>query len=314
MKKAYVFPAKGIGDALLMMIASHHLFLSGYEVTTFHSSLPELQTWFPGHRFSAENRDDLSVSFLASADLIIIENDNSPFYKKIIELRNQHTLFPISIFYPSYCASKHGLLSPLDQIFDPAVSMADNVSFSVAKLLKQPLSSKNNGLTPFPWLSHRKEKKRVLIHPTSSQKEKNWSANKYIKIASLLQKQGYQPHFTVSPQERHEWEDLLQDAFPLPYFANLSEFSAYVYESGYLIGNDSLSGHLASNLNIPTLIIANYAKRMLLWRPGWLKGEIVTPSPFIPNWKGLRLREKHWQKCISTSNVLRVFQKLARTF
>ena len=314
MAKAIVFPAKGIGDAILMMIASHNLFLSGFEVMTYHPSLKELQAWFPHHFFSSISREELPVSLLTEADLIVLENDNTPFSHKLIQLRKDKILPHLSVFYPSYSGMKHAPLGALDQIFESNISMADNLSISIARLLKHPLSSKNNGLTPPPFLCHRKEKNRVLIHPTSSQKHKNWLASKFLSIATMLKEENYEVVFTVSPHEQNEWKHLVQDRFELPYFSTLSDLAEYIYESGYMIGNDSLMGHLASNLNIPTLIISNNGKRMKLWRPGWLKGEILTPPSFIPNWKWMRLREKYWQKYIPVSSALKSFYKLSRSF
>src|SRR5205823_6117307 len=115
-------------------------------------------------------------------------------------------------------------------------------------------------------------KNQVLIHPTSRVPAKNWKAEGFVKVAEKLSAMGLTPLFCVAPTERAEWEHLhipLADAPSLPHLA------ALIYESGYVIGNDSLPGHLASNLGIPHLIIADDEKRMRLWRPDWLRGELV---------------------------------------
>ena len=45
MKKAAVLPAQGIGDGLLMLVASYNLQEAGYEVTTYQPLLKQLTPW-----------------------------------------------------------------------------------------------------------------------------------------------------------------------------------------------------------------------------------------------------------------------------
>lgn len=114
----------------------------------------------------------------------------------------------------------------------------------------------------------------------------------------------------MSPPERKEWLSLLNNRFLLPEFPTVSELAAYLYESHFLIGNESGTGHLASNLGIPTLIVAGCPKQMILWRPGFLLGQVITPPSYIPNFKFLRLREKKWQTFISPRRILKAFDKM----
>lgn len=295
-KSAAVIPARGIGDALLMMIASHHLLKAGYKVTTFHAQMNELQRWFPGHCFDITLPTDYS-----QFDLVLFENDNSPRVQKLVNG---------SVFYPSYSAQKHGPLFALDQVFNSELPMADNIANAIANILHLPGISKDNGLSPPSDLVLRKNEKRVVLHPSSSQLEKNWPKKKFIALAQTLKKNGYDPIFAISPSEKKEWEDVIEMGFSLPSFPHLDALAAFLYESGYLIGNDSLLGHLASNMHLPTLIIANDRQRMRLWRPAWRQGAVVTPSQFLPNFKPIRLRKAYWKHWISTNQVLRNFIKL----
>ena len=294
MKTAAVLPALGIGDALLMMIASHQLKLAGYRVTTFHDALPELASWFPGHDLQKCH----SMDALQHFDLILVENDNSPKIKTLIELFRPK----VSIFYPTYSASKHSPLSVQDYVFDNNISMADNIAKGMGA------ASKENGLTPLPGLTHRLNKRRVIIHPVSRVPAKNWKAEGFLEVAEQLKKKNYEPVFCVGPTEREVWKNV-----SLAHTPTLADLASLVYESGFAIGNDSLIGHLASNLNIPTLIIANDEKRMRLWRPGWQKGQLVLPPPYLPNWKFLRLREEKWQHFITPRKILRSFDELVRS-
>jgi len=119
MQTAAVIPAKGIGDALLMMIASHQLFKAGYQVTTFHPKLRELQLWFKDHIFESEPPPEKLDSTFSSFDLIIAENDNSLKIKTLINLAQLDKIKNLSIFYPTYSANKHFSLSERDEVLIP---------------------------------------------------------------------------------------------------------------------------------------------------------------------------------------------------
>lgn len=311
MIKVAVLPALGIGDALLMMIASHQFKLKGYDVTTFHNALPELSSWFPAHNLAPLPILEELLEALTSFHLILVQNDNSSKITRFIQTFRSR----LSIFYPTYCATKHPPLFPQDRVFDRNRPMAENIACAVASLLALAIPSKVNGLTPpHQGLIHRVKKERVVLHPMSRESVKNWKQTGFMTLARHLKNRDFHPVFCVGPQERNDWKFVEAQGFDLPEFDTLSQLASFIYESGYVIGNDSSIGHLASNLQIPTIIIANDEKRMRLWRPGWLLGQLVLPPPFLPNWKFLRLREKQWQHFVSPSQVLRSFNQLVRVF
>jgi heptosyltransferase-3 len=302
--KVLVVPANGIGDALLMMIASHAFAKAGHEVSTVHPALKELQGWFPGMRFADTIPDDLSPF-----DLVVVENDNS---RKVQKIKEQK-LRSLSIFYPTHLPQKHGEPSSLDQIFDPQKTMVDNIAKGAANLLALNTVEKSNGIVVPQGLHHRLYKQRVLLHPTSANAEKNWLAKRFIGLSLSLKEKGYEPIFCLSAKERPAWQELEKMGISVPHFKTLDDLARFTYESGYLIGNDSLLGHLASNLCIPTLTIANEVKRMRLWRPGWHEGKLITPPVALPNMKFLRLRKKYWAHFISKKKVLAAFNELVRS-
>lgn len=310
MKKAAVVCAKGIGDGLLMMVASHRLRHANYEVTTYHNKLSELGSWFPDHSFATlPSLEELKATFLPYS-LIILENDNTEKAKCLIELYKQGTLRNLAVFYPTYEEQKHAPLTSWDRVFSPSKSMVTNISVAISSLLQSREISTNNGIIPPDTLSHRKHLHRVVIHPTSSKKEDMWKKEKFLQVAELLKARDFEVVFSVSPIERPEWLDVEELGYELPYFPKLDALAAYIYESGYVIGNDSVVGHLASNLQIPTIVVSDCYKRMRLWRPGWLKGSVITPSRCIPNFKGSRLREKYWKELITPRRILSSFRRI----
>jgi len=293
--KAAVVSSKGIGDGLMMMVASHRLKLEGYQVTTFQDSLHQLAHLFPGHKFA--NRSQNIENF----DLIILQNDNSPLSKSIIDTYRDR----LTIFYANYEKGKHTPLTQMDRVFDRSKTLTQNIAESIASILQKDSAIKSNGIVVPKSFIHQSYSNRILIHPTSTTTERTYHAKKFLQVAEALKKKGYEVAFCMRPEERKMWLPLVDGRFLLPEFPSLKELAIYIYESHFLIGNESGTGHLASNLCIPTLIVASCPKQMALWRPGFLLGKVLTPPSYIPNFKGLRLRENQWQYFISPQRIVR---------
>lgn len=271
MEKIAVVCSPGVGDVLILHIVSHHLQKAGFAVTT---STP--------HRFGRW-LSDYQFGDLIDCDAIFLQHDNSLQSQEIHALNK-----PIYTFYGNYLLAKHGPLRPgFDYVCDLNKTMVDNVVTSL-QILFQINATKENGLKPFAPLLHRRYKKRVAIHSTSSDAKKNWPKAKFLQLAKMLECEGYEPVI-------------------LPHFPTLEDLTSFIYESGFFIGNDSGPGHIASCLNIPHVILGRTKRHMSFWRPGWKEGVVIVPPSWVPNWKGLRLREIYWKKWITTKNVIKVF-------
>lgn len=270
MKKLLVVCSPGVGDALIMHIASHHLREAGFEVAT--STPHRFGRWLAGYQFGG----------LDDCDAVFLQYDNRPESKAVHALDKA-----VYTFYGSHRLEKQGPLRiGFDYVCDPNRTMVDNVVTSLQTLFDIS-ATKENGLRPFAGLIHRRHKKRVAIHSTSRDPDRSW--HKFHPLADWLKSEGYEPAI-------------------LPQFPTLEDLASFIYESGYFIGNDSGPGHIASCLKIPHLIIGRAEKHMKFWRPGWTEGEVVVPSRWIPNWKGFRLRETHWKQFITLNNVIKRFK------
>lgn len=305
-KRALVIPVCGFGDGLIMLIAASFLKEEGYEVTIINNFLPSLSDLLPFYTL-LPFKEEFPTDFFY--DMIILQNDNSLRAKKIISSKKEKKI-NLKIFYPSYKPSKHGPLTEDDFAFDPSKTMADNVFLACKKLFpNSKKEDKKAGVILPNTLTYQKWKKRVVLHPFSGDSKKNWPLKKYLKLAKKLSKAGFEPTFVFSEKE--------QSFFPLKLekkaFNSLKELLFFIYESKYFIGNDSGPGHLASYLEIPSLIISDSKKRMQLWQPGWKKAKLITPPIFVPNIKGFRLREKKWTFCIPVFFVFKEFKKLIKS-
>lgn len=308
-KQVLVITSKGLGDGLMMMIASERLRRHGYIVTTMNDHLGGLASWFPNHEFVKESNPAEQVTFFSKFDLVLLQNDNTEKSRAIIKLHKLGKIRSLSIFYSSYEPSKHPPLTFWDIVFDSKKTMVENISKGIAFLLRSKEISTNNGIIPPSFLNFRRFQRRVLIHPTASTQDRMWPFNSFLQIGKILKENDYDPIMSLSKREREYFsmEELKQ--IYSPKIESLSDLAALIFESGYVIGNESGIVHLASNLHIPTIVISGHEKRIQMWRPGWLQGLVVTPPKWIPNWKFLRLREKRWKTLISPQQVYRNFMR-----
>jgi ADP-heptose:LPS heptosyltransferase len=287
--KFAILPAAGIGDALLMQIAAHHLQSMGVETVTFSKHLAPLASWFPGSEFSSSKQE------LGSVDGIILQHDNSPFAHAVRS-------GPVSVYtlFASHSLDKHGpLRSGFDQVFDRTKCMAENIALSMHALFPQVPFSLSNGLQAPKGLERGAHPRRIAIHPTSTDPAKNWLKHRFLKLRDRLKQEGWDPVFITAPHEAAEWGS--------PLFPTLADLAAFLYESKAFIGNDSGPGHLASNLGLPTLTMGPNKPHLTLWRPGWSLSRICYP----PSWTAkTKLTRNKWNYFLSISHILKEFKKL----
>lgn len=282
-KKAVVLPSRTLEDALMMMVAAETLRRAGYTVTTVHPQFTQLSSWFPHHHI-------VKAASFSPDDWIVAQNDNS----ETIQLLKRDYRAQLTIFYPSYDATSCGEVCALDRIFNTDKTMIENIAHSMASLLSR-YPCRENGIVAPPHLVQQAHRTRVVIQHTSSEDRNQWLREKYEEVADGLQKRGFDPFF-------------------IPEHITLIELAELIYESGFFIGNDSVAGHLASNLHIPTLIIADQQERMKLRRPGWHPGSVVTLAKWLPQWGILgNFFTRNWQYFISSEKVLRTFDKLSHS-
>lgn len=277
--------ARGLGDALLSMILAHNLRLSGMQITIFSSILGELKEWFPGFHIAPFPTPQTLHETFASFDTIVaadhsLLNEKHDFGNNLIVLK--------------------------ESSFDKTQTMAENLQMVCKLKLNLPFSFRENGILPLSGLKYRAYPNRVLLHPMSADEKKNWPAEKFISLARELEKEGLQPFFCVSPQEAPLWKGFVAPE-SLPHFPTVSALANFVYESGYLIGNDSGVGHLASSLQIPTLSLFARKSYSRLWRPGWGLGRVATPANLVV---GAGLKQKFWKNLLWVGRVKKQFMEL----
>lgn len=308
MKNCAVFSCMGLGDGLIALVLSHNLSLNGSQVTTFHPFLQGLQNWFPALPIRPFPNEKLLSEVLKEFDRFFIIFEKTPWMQAILKLCQEKypekttVLNPIATPKRDYPYWENGR-------FNGSRPFVDNLYSYCQDVLKLNVATKSNGIVIAASVIPRKHSQRVIIHPTSSRPGKNWPMLKFISLSKQLKDKGFEPVFVLTEEERKEWPS---DQINAPRFASLSDLAAYICESGYMIGNDSGIGHLASCLGLPTLIICRSLLAANFWRPAWSCAAVVTPASWIPNVKGLRWRDVHWKKWVGISKVLNRFIRLTQ--
>ena len=270
-----IIPAKGLGDGLIQMTLAYHLAKNGHPVDFFHNFLYQIKDWFP------------TVKILQASDNIA---QLKP-YDHVIFLDHHKAREIADQISNSFVLPK--------EMIDQNISMLENIIHISEKCFNLKNMEKNNGIITPADLTHRKFKNRIIIHPTSTDEAKNWPAEKFMKLAERFKKDGMEPVIIVSPTEREIWSDIVKDKFELPNFPTIDALARFVYESHAMIGNDSGIGHLASNLDLPTLSIFSSEKRAKLWRPDFYKNIYIVPKFKIPG----KWFKNSWKYFISVDRV-----------
>ncbi len=288
MPKIAIVAAKGLGDALISMVLSHNLLRSKFDVTTFSTVLTELKGWFPDQNIQPFPKPENFKETFGCFDRVIAADH---------AILKEH----------------HGIGTDLlilkEDHFDKKKTLVENLRLACLHKLKLPFCEAHNGIQVPPGLHFRKFEKRVIVHPTSAELKRTWPAEKFIRLCEKLQTRGFKPVVCISPAESKVWKPLLEGRTDIlmPFFQTVDQLASFVYESGFMIGNNSGIGHLASSLKIPTLSLFSRKSYANLWRPGFGPGDIVTPLPLAI---GARMKEKTWKKFLTVPRVLNAFAAL----
>jgi hypothetical protein len=306
MKRCAVFSSLGLGDGLIALVLANNLYLNGCELVTFHPFLQSLQDWFPHLPLRPFPSDEDIPQELARFDRFFFIYEKSTWMQAALEYCMGHypertvVLNPIATANRDYPYWEQGK-------FDGKRPFVDNLYGFCKDILKLTMTTKSNGIVVPSGVQPKSFHNRVILHPMSSRPGKNWPQEKYLELALQLKKRQFEPVFILTQEERQGWE---LGAMKAPLFAHLAELASFICESGYMIGNDSGIGHLASCLGLPTMTICRSVQTARFWRPAWSFGKVLTPPFWVPNLKGMRWRDQYWKKWITVKHVLREFQDL----
>ncbi|MDH1621077.1 hypothetical protein N5F07_07875 [Pseudomonas chengduensis] len=320
-------PSMGLGDGCIYLVLAANLARAGYRVTVLSNHFGALNDWLPLFETRPLPLPADTFSVLDDFDLVISDMGSmlTRYGEAADELARRYvfvgTLKVDSRFVQDPAVDTLGRLptekarllaplaaaaGPLRCLPDDSVSMVEQaVAFCRIRLGLNDANS-DIGLQMPPTLQYRRYARRVMLHPLSYNVKKNWPAHKYLALARRLRSAGYQPQFVLSPKERCDHLDVFAAEFEVPEFPDAKALAAYLYESGYVIGNDSGVGHLASALGVPVLTLYRKRRDGFCWRPGWGIGQVVRPI------FSLSFMRDRWAMFMSVNRVARGFHMLSR--
>lgn len=282
-----IIGGQGLGDNLIEMILAENASRAGFQATMFCTRMCQLEHWFPKHRF-------LSTPDVESCEQLFTGY--------------QYILWPQAA-WSSVNREVAAHWIAYERMYRHGVTRAENMAHISRKVFNVDAPTRENGIKAPDGLRYRRYARRVCIHPTSAELSKNWLPERFLALGLRLQARGFQVVFIMSLAEVEAWKGVVGKRFPLHGFETVDACAAFVYESGYFIGNDSGGGHLASCLNIPTLSIHGRKGKARLWRPAWGQVEVVTP---VMNVIGGSLRQYLWKYFLSIAAVERGFIRLLK--
>ncbi len=277
-----------LGDSLNLLLIAHNLVLAGWQVEIFGNHAWSLARWFPHLSMKPALGEEEARDRLADFGVVVQMHRDRP----LKQLRAWHPGF-VDLHDVEYA--------------DDGRCIAHRFAAFAARHFGLPTVEISNGMRAPPELQHRRHAQRVAVHPEASTADKRWLARRFIGLAQRLSGEGFAPEFVVADGERSRWLPLASTAPPLCSFRETADLAAWLYESGWFIGNDSGLGHLASALGIPTLTVFRRRRVAQRWRPGFQCGEIVLPPWWVPT---AGLKEKWWREAISVRRVHRAFRVL----
>lgn len=280
-----------LGDSLLLTIIAHNLQRNGMPVTVFGRQGQFLADWFPHIAIAPALTRETLTAALADFDTVI-------------QLHRDHPFDRLHEHHPNVVLLSHIPNAPVED------AMAHRLAAYCRTDLQLQDVTTSNGLTPLPGLQHRRHRMRVAIHPTASTGEKQWLPSRFIALGLALREAGFDPQYVMTTDERSAWGEIEAAGMAMPAFASLSDVAAWLYESGWFIGNDSGIGHLASNLQIPTLSLFMRKGSARTWRPSWGIGKVLIGGTYIPTGK---LKERYWKHALTVRRVMRAFAELRQT-
>ena len=323
--KIAVVASFGLGDGMIFLIIANNLQRNGYDVTFYNNFTAQMQDWLPHIRGKSYPDTDKMLQEMLSYDLVFSEAltpltvDFKPEQLHVLNFVvvgaasfSKELVFDVSerlVLKYTNSSKLEKLLrlaavSGLKIVRDKKLSMVEALTLFCREQLKFENAVSDTGLiVPNRGLVNRKFVKRIIIHPLSISEygQKNWQSKKYIKLAKMLKKNDWNPVFILSLKEKSLFPIFENSGFAVPEFKTILELAAFVFESGWMIGNDSGIGHLASNFHIPTVTITKKYKNYR-WRPCWFHGIMVTSSCRIKI-----INKYFWKYFISVRKVFNAF-------
>lgn len=277
-----------LGDTLNLLIVAHNLWRAGWRVDIYGDHAHALASWFPHLTIAPALAQDDARQVLAH-------------YPHVIQMHRDRPLADAHTWHAGFID-----LHDVEYADNPDCMARRFAGFAAARFGLTDVEI-SNGMRAPAGLKFRQYASRVAMHPEASTADKRWLPERFLQLSQRLSESGFQTEFALQAHERERWAHLEGTLPPLRSFASSALLAAWLYESGWFIGNDSGVGHLASALGIPTLTVFRRRGVAQRWRPGFTTGDIVLPAWWLPT---AGLKERWWRESITVKRMLAAFAAL----
>ena len=220
---------------------------------------------------------------------------------KLLKKNNYDVSIDLSVYYPNSHVLTHfakipktigygngGASSFLTNVFNWSFC-EDHISLSYEKLLGDIDISPSQTLFLSPYLAYiqkkpkrSKENPYIIFHPFSGDPKKNWKNVSWVKLLHLFSNTHFKIIFTGKGQlERTQVRNMIKDfGFAENCISSYSieELQNIVYYSKLVISVDTMLGHLAAALDVPTISIFNNFSNPKIWHPPSNNAHFLSPS------------------------------------
>lgn len=142
------------------------------------------------------------------------------------------------------------------------MNLLKNFGISAKDFQIKPLIPK----TPF---AHKdlEPKKYMIIHPGVGYEAKQWGAENFLKLLSLLQKDCILKIAVIGTKEERNAFEVPNDVLDLRGEVSLKDLPALIKEASIFIGNDSGPAHIAATQGIKTFVLFTGLNKSIEWAP-----------------------------------------------
>lgn len=289
-----IIPSKGLGDLCVTLGLAYNLSKS-YHVCVYHPLMSSLSCNFPF--IEARTRDKCKlIPEDPSLKACILIYEDSLFFQEIKDHLHSTLGDKLYILNPVVTAKKDYLYSDV-YFFNHKLSFSSNLLHFAKTRFFENFEDKTAGFRP----KLEKAPNLIVFHTTSSKASKSWPASYFIRLKKQLEKRGYEVKFAALP---HEIEAIKQGLYSG--LKNLEELATLIQTATLVVANESGVAHLASALHTPSYVISRNPRIQAFWGADYEgKAHALFASAWIPNLKGLRLRDKFWKYFIFPKRVLK---------
>jgi len=277
-----LLPAPALGDGLLALVLAHNLHRAGRPATLYHDALLELATWLPWAH---------------------IEGRPSPKEGRALLAGRTHAFVGDPAFAPA--------AGPTHLVFgkahwDRRRPYLRSLETHATRVLDLAWTTDAAGLVRPGPADARPDTRRVVLHPFSARRSKDWPTWRWLQLTRRLERDGWEPRVLLAPGEEQRWREEAGGAGVSVVPGPLPEVAAWLAASAGAVVGDSGIGHLAAALGMPTVSIFRKRSNARFWAPRGARTAAVTPRLRLPGSAGHR----HWVRLLGSARVSRTFERL----